>query len=149
MSRTPFTEWRKKEQGEEHTMVQEVLENEGSYRDWTKRTKRQTKRLSLKLPVVNMEKLLLDKSRNIEVELPLKLHRVSKSQLRRITPDEGVPIDAKPKLFYMTVGQVRGIEEREPRALDSSWTWMDLRCLVEEERRDLLQVHCRRLPCRY
>jgi len=84
--------------------------------------RRQTKRLSLKLPVVSTEKSSLDKSRNIEVELPLKPLQESKSQLRRITPDEEVPIDAKPKLSYMTVGQVRGIEEREPRAPDSSWT---------------------------
>jgi hypothetical protein len=122
MSLMPFTEWKKKELEEGHTMVLEVPESEGSYRDSTRRTKRQMKRLSSKLLVVNMEKSLHDKSKNIEVEPPLKLHQESRSQLRRIMPDEEERTDVKPKLSYMMVEQVRGIEEREERALDSNWT---------------------------
>jgi hypothetical protein len=143
-----FTEWKKRERDDVPTMVLVELVNVVSYKDWTKRTRKQMKRLNWKLLVVSTERLLLDKSKNIEAELPLKPHRESRSQPRRITPDEVEPTDVKPRLCCMMDELVRGIEEREARVQDSSWTWMGPRYLVEEERRDQLQVHCHKRPCR-
>jgi hypothetical protein len=142
-----FTEWRRRAQEDERTMDQEELA-QGSYRDSTRRTRKQTKRLSSKLLVVNTEKSSLGKSRSTEVVPPHRLLLVSKNRRRHITLDEEEPIDVRPKQYCTTDELVSETEEREVKVETLSSIWVTLRYLVEEERRDLLPVRCHRRPCR-
>jgi hypothetical protein len=135
-----FTEWKRRAHEERPTMVP-VVPIEVSCKVSMKRTRKPMKRFSLKLLDGSTEKPLLDRFKNTEVEPPHKLLLVSRSSQPHITPDEEEPTDEKPKQCCTTVEQASEIEERDPRAATTlNSIWVTLPYLVEEERRDLLQV---------